>query len=144
MNGVHTCDKRSTRSYIAKTFPQFDIEPAFSEEDELWREDHRETLEEITVRLGEALEEIFRDDPATCELDPTQTNHMLYSADLQDKIYLSRLMEALSRRCKLSWAFSRVSYLLEASRVAFDRKLRRLIYSRGNRSDDYFCEGDEP
>jgi len=65
INGVHTCDKRSPRSYIAKTFPQFDIEPGFTEADELWTMDHRETEDELTVRLGEALNEIFMEDLAT-------------------------------------------------------------------------------
>ncbi|KAF8579078.1 phosphoglycerate mutase [Ramaria rubella] len=65
VNGVHTCDKRSTRSYLETTFPQFDIEPSFTEKDELWRADHRETEEELTARLRQALDEIFIEDSAT-------------------------------------------------------------------------------
>ncbi|KAJ7782198.1 histidine phosphatase superfamily [Mycena olivaceomarginata] len=34
--GEHTCDKRNTRTYIQNTFPHFDIEAGFTEEDELW------------------------------------------------------------------------------------------------------------
>ena len=69
MNGVHTCDKRSPRSVIANTFPQFDIEANFTEEDELWTEDHRETEEELKKRMGEVLDEIFGEDDATCACD---------------------------------------------------------------------------
>jgi len=63
--GKHTCDKRNTRSYIEKEFPQFDIEANFSEEDLLWRPDHRETEEELTQRLTEAAGDIFASDSAT-------------------------------------------------------------------------------
>jgi len=66
MNGVHTCDKRSPRSDIIKMFPEFNIEQGFTEADEMWRSDHRETEHELTVRLREALDEVFRDDPANC------------------------------------------------------------------------------
>jgi len=59
VNGVHTCDKRSPRSHIVEMFPQFDIEPGFLEEDELWDPNRRETEDELTVRLGLALQEIF-------------------------------------------------------------------------------------
>lgn len=66
MNGVHTCDKRSPRSSIAKAFPQFDIEANFTEEDELWTADHRETEEEVVIRIRQALDEIFDGDDAAC------------------------------------------------------------------------------
>ncbi|KAF8523171.1 hypothetical protein BU17DRAFT_44214, partial [Hysterangium stoloniferum] len=65
VNGVHTCDKRSPRSHIVKLFPQFDIEPGFSEEDELWDANRRETEDELTARLGLALQEIFIEDSKT-------------------------------------------------------------------------------
>ncbi|KIJ31716.1 hypothetical protein M422DRAFT_36152 [Sphaerobolus stellatus SS14] len=65
MNGVHTCDKRGPRSLIEETFPEFDIEPGLSEDDLLWQEDHRETEEEITSRLQEALADIFSHESAT-------------------------------------------------------------------------------
>lgn len=66
MNGSHTCDKRNPRSTIEETYPQFDIEPGFTEEDTLWTADHRETEEELTDRLRKAMEEIFFDDMSTC------------------------------------------------------------------------------
>jgi hypothetical protein len=60
--GVHTCDKRSTRSWIAGAFPYFRIEAGLSEEDELWQADRRETIEEHTERSARLLEEIFEND----------------------------------------------------------------------------------
>ncbi|KAG9089799.1 hypothetical protein FS749_001052 [Ceratobasidium sp. UAMH 11750] len=57
--GVHTCDKRRTKTYIRKTYTDFCIEPGFTEEDELWTEDHRETDEEAGIRLKAALDTIF-------------------------------------------------------------------------------------
>ncbi|KAB5591992.1 GTPase-activating protein gyp1 [Ceratobasidium theobromae] len=57
--GVHTCDKRRTKSYIRKTYTGFHIEHGFTEEDELWTADHRETDAEAEVRLKAALDTIF-------------------------------------------------------------------------------------
>ncbi|KAH0580024.1 hypothetical protein H2248_002838 [Termitomyces sp. 'cryptogamus'] len=58
-NGVHTCDKRRTASYIAKTFPRFQLEPGFTEEDLLWDPDSRETKEHIADRAKIVLDHIF-------------------------------------------------------------------------------------
>ena len=60
--GEHTCDKRSTRSVIQKAFPDFPIEQNFSEEDKLWRADHRETHEEHDARNQILLDDIFAHD----------------------------------------------------------------------------------
>jgi broad specificity phosphatase PhoE len=57
--GVHTCDKRSARSYIATVHPSFEIEEGFTEEDELWKEDVRESLDEHVVRATQLLGDIF-------------------------------------------------------------------------------------
>ncbi|KAG8695120.1 hypothetical protein FRC08_008029, partial [Ceratobasidium sp. 394] len=59
MIGRHTTDKRRTKSYIQKTFPGFDIEPGFTEEDELWSPTERETDAEMEPRLKRALDHIF-------------------------------------------------------------------------------------
>lgn len=67
MNGVHSCDMRRPRSYLSQAFSQFEIEEGFTEQDELWQPDHRETEDELTVRLREALDEIFREETATCQ-----------------------------------------------------------------------------
>ena len=57
--GVHTCDQRSTRSWIAEHYSLFDIEPGFAEEDVLWSPGRRETIEEHTARSTELLDDIF-------------------------------------------------------------------------------------
>ncbi|KAG8790086.1 hypothetical protein FRC12_012777 [Ceratobasidium sp. 428] len=59
MIGIHTTDKRRSKSYIQQTFPNFDIEPGFSEEDELWTPTTRETDAEMEPRLKRALDHIF-------------------------------------------------------------------------------------
>ncbi|KAF8244468.1 phosphoglycerate mutase-like protein [Wilcoxina mikolae CBS 423.85] len=63
--GVHTCDRRSSRSHIAETYPNFSIEDGFTEEDELWVPDIRESNEDRYIRLIESLHEIFRNDWST-------------------------------------------------------------------------------
>lgn len=63
--GEHTCDKRSTRTVIQDAFPDVTIEPGFSEEDELFQVDHRETISEIATRLHELFEDVFEHDSHT-------------------------------------------------------------------------------
>ncbi|KAJ7123981.1 histidine phosphatase superfamily [Mycena crocata] len=60
--GEHTCDKRNTRTYIHDTFPQFDIEHGFTEEDELWEAETRETKAHAAARARTVLDRIFQDD----------------------------------------------------------------------------------
>ncbi|KAF8599466.1 phosphoglycerate mutase family protein [Ceratobasidium sp. AG-I] len=57
--GVHTCDKRRTKTYIRTNYTDFRIEPGFTEQDELWTADYRETNDEADVRLRSALDTIF-------------------------------------------------------------------------------------
>ncbi|KAK4446058.1 histidine phosphatase superfamily [Podospora aff. communis PSN243] len=60
--GIHTCDRRSSASVIRKAFPGFSIEEGFSEEDELWVPDVRETLGEHAVRIEAFLDFLFEND----------------------------------------------------------------------------------
>ncbi|KIK29101.1 hypothetical protein PISMIDRAFT_517630 [Pisolithus microcarpus 441] len=60
--GIHTCDKRRTRTYIHETFPEYLIEAGFTEEDELWTPDVRETWEDVDVRVKTVLDMIFEND----------------------------------------------------------------------------------
>lgn len=59
---VHTCDQRSSRSWIAEHYPSFTIEPGFMEEDVLWSPNRRETIEEHTLRSFELLDDLFNGD----------------------------------------------------------------------------------
>jgi len=59
VNGVHTCDKRSTKSQLLAAFPTFRIEPGFSEKDELWEAETRESGEGVRVRARDVLNRIF-------------------------------------------------------------------------------------
>jgi len=58
----HTCDRRSTRTWIAENYPDYDIEPSLTEKDELWRGDRWETDEEHVARKQQVLEDIFSTD----------------------------------------------------------------------------------
>jgi len=64
-NGVHTCDRRSSKSYIEAHFPNYIIEPGFSENDELWSPNERESDEAQDVRLKLLLDDIFNHDEST-------------------------------------------------------------------------------
>lgn len=49
--GVHTCDRRSNKTYIHAHFPTYTFEPGFAEEDEMWRADVRESPFVHDVRI---------------------------------------------------------------------------------------------
>jgi broad specificity phosphatase PhoE len=57
--GIHTCDRRSTRSSIAQAFPDVDFEEAFPEDDSLWVPDRREPGAAQDIRVRGALDDIF-------------------------------------------------------------------------------------
>lgn len=61
----HTCDRRSSRTWITEHYPDYIIDPDFTEEDELWRADRRETHEEHQARKQQLLEDIFGSDENT-------------------------------------------------------------------------------
>lgn len=63
--GEHTCDKRSSKTVIRTAVPSWEIEPGFTEEDELWLPDHRETISEHDARTQELLDDIFEHDQHT-------------------------------------------------------------------------------
>jgi hypothetical protein len=65
-NGVHTCDKRRTRSDIHAAFPEYDFEEGFAEKDELWTSDYRETHDDIDRRARLVLDMIFHNDVEQC------------------------------------------------------------------------------
>lgn len=57
--GVHTCDKRATKSEIHAKHTGLLFEPDFSEPDSLWTSDYRETPDEQNVRIKEFLSRLF-------------------------------------------------------------------------------------
>lgn len=50
--GIHTCDRRSSKSYIHDKYPTYTFESGFAEEDELWRPDVRESHSVHDVRIS--------------------------------------------------------------------------------------------
>lgn len=65
VNGVHTCDRRSTKSYIHSEFPLCIFEPGFAENDELWSPDTRESDPALDIRLKKLLDDVFTHDDST-------------------------------------------------------------------------------
>jgi broad specificity phosphatase PhoE len=60
--GIHTCDKRSTKSHIETTFPHVAFEPNFSDADVLWEKDYREPVSARNYRLATFLDDVFAHD----------------------------------------------------------------------------------
>jgi broad specificity phosphatase PhoE len=63
--GVHTCDRRSSRSRIREMYPEWQFEDGFAEEDPLWEADVRESPEAQDVRTRELLDDVFGSDGKT-------------------------------------------------------------------------------
>jgi len=63
--GVHTCDRRSSKSVIQKNHPTWIFEEGFEEEDPLWVPDRRETRAAMKVRARKAMDDIFNGDANT-------------------------------------------------------------------------------
>lgn len=63
--GVHTCDRRSSKSVIRENYPNWPFEAGFEEDDPLWDAEHRETNEAMDIRLGQALGDVFSSDKNT-------------------------------------------------------------------------------
>ncbi|GME21826.1 putative phosphoglycerate mutase protein [Neofusicoccum parvum] len=63
--GLHTCDRRSTKTWIEQNFPDFPIEPGFTEEDPLWSATLRESSTAQVARLKTLLDDVFTHDANT-------------------------------------------------------------------------------
>lgn len=67
---MHTCDKRNTRTYIATSYPHFNIEEGFTELDELWSPTIRESNAQVTERARKVLDLVFQNDiDALCKMN---------------------------------------------------------------------------
>lgn len=62
---MHTCDRRSTRSYIAANYPGWPFDAGFTEKDELWTKTTAETSSAQDQRSKAALDSIFSTDPSS-------------------------------------------------------------------------------
>ncbi|EFQ89969.1 hypothetical protein PTT_13574 [Pyrenophora teres f. teres 0-1] len=60
--GVHTCDRRSTRTHLCATYPHLTFETGFSDQDLLWKADYREPASARRYRLGMFLDEVIAED----------------------------------------------------------------------------------
>jgi hypothetical protein len=59
---IHTCDRRSSRSWIEQQYPRYIIENGFEENDTLWDAEVPETPEKHVARKQSLLEDIFDTD----------------------------------------------------------------------------------
>lgn len=63
--GVHTCDKRHSKTWMSEHYPRFVFAEPFEEKDVLWRANERETDEQQDARSRKVLDQIFSHDPST-------------------------------------------------------------------------------
>ncbi|KAF5025552.1 hypothetical protein F66182_2360 [Fusarium sp. NRRL 66182] len=59
---VHTCNRRSNKTYIETLAPKVKFEKGFTEHDELWKGDLSETAEHQLARSKELLDDVFTSD----------------------------------------------------------------------------------
>ena len=65
VNGVPTCDRRSSKTYIESEFLLYHIEEGFAENDHFWSPEVRESDSDIDARLKKLLDDVFVNDPST-------------------------------------------------------------------------------
>ena len=61
----HTCDRRGSKTYISNAFPDYRIEPGFTEMDQLWQSLHAETPIDQDIRSKKVLDDVFSNDDST-------------------------------------------------------------------------------
>jgi broad specificity phosphatase PhoE len=62
---AHTCDRRSEKSFIHKSFPSFKIEKGFAEHDPYWTPLRSEPSTNQDIRTKKALDDVFSNDDST-------------------------------------------------------------------------------
>jgi broad specificity phosphatase PhoE len=62
---VHTCNHRSSKTFIHNMVPALRFEEGFTEYDELWHADENETEEHFEHRAKEVLDDVFATDDGT-------------------------------------------------------------------------------
>ncbi|KAK4550455.1 hypothetical protein LTR36_000033 [Oleoguttula mirabilis] len=62
---IHTCDRRSNRTYIHNLFPTYNIDPSLTESDELWNGVTGETSAAQDARSKKVLDSVFDSDDHT-------------------------------------------------------------------------------
>ncbi|GAA5953458.1 hypothetical protein JCM8115_000531 [Rhodotorula mucilaginosa] len=63
--GVHTCDKRHSKTWMSAHYPRFMFAEPFEEKDVLWSVNERETDDQQDARSRKALDHIFSHDSCT-------------------------------------------------------------------------------
>ena len=63
--GIHTCDRRSSKTIIHEHYPDWPFEEGFAEEDPLWSATLRETNEAQDQRAHKVLDDVFPTDQNT-------------------------------------------------------------------------------
>ncbi|KAK5334481.1 putative phosphoglycerate mutase pmu1 [Exophiala xenobiotica] len=60
--GIHTCDRRSTVSYVRDRYPEYitTADPLLTETDEYWDAELREPDDVLTARLGKLLDQVMQ------------------------------------------------------------------------------------
>jgi hypothetical protein len=63
--GAHTCDRRSSKTFIAARYPAWNFEEGFKEEDPLWKANERESDNAMDERSKAILDDVFEHDKKT-------------------------------------------------------------------------------
>lgn len=62
---MHTCDRRSSKSFIRQRYPEWKIEEGFAESDPLWTKSERESDGAMDERSKRVLDDVFEHDGNT-------------------------------------------------------------------------------
>ena len=62
---MHTCDRRSSKTFIAARYPAWKFEEGFKEDDPLWKATERESDDAMDERSKVVLDDVFEHDKKT-------------------------------------------------------------------------------
>jgi phosphohistidine phosphatase SixA len=84
---IHTCDRRSNKTVIERTFPAYRIEPGFTECDELWNGVTAETSSSENARSLAVLNQLW--DGTVFGPDTTTKGTSLHDKEEEENLFIS-------------------------------------------------------
>lgn len=120
--GVHTCDRRSTKTQIENAFPHVTFEPNFSNPDPLWEADYREPASARRYRLATFLDDIFASEASDSEASDGQGGNVFLSLTSHSGAIAS-ILEAVGHRSFKLETGGVIPVFLKAERVEGKREV---------------------
>ncbi|OKL61850.1 hypothetical protein UA08_02853 [Talaromyces atroroseus] len=115
--GIHTCDRRSSKTAIVEEYPEYIIEDNFSENDELWEAEWRESDSARNARIKKFLDDVFSSTTNNNENDNNDKSTQFISITAHSGAIIS-ILEVIGHRKFDLQTGGVIPVLVKAERVA--------------------------